>query len=296
MEVADVLEWKGVSAPLNRPVLVVALTGLFDFAGAATGALDHLIESSDTEYVGGVDPDPFFNFTHQRPDARLDEDDERVILWPANDFTVIRHRPDVVGPNAGDDTGRDIVVLNGVEPHLRWPTFVRCVLAAYTRLGCEALVTVGASPDRVPHTRIPPVVGSSVDAVLARTLGLSRPTYQGVTGVVGVMQAEFEREGLPAVSLRVGVPFYLDNADHPQASAALLRHLEHVLGVPTRHALLNERINQWRGLHDEAVADTEEARATVAALEKMFDAEAEKAIPSADDLAEQFRRFLDDQP
>ena len=290
IEVADVLEWYGLESPLHRPVMVVGLSGWFDFAGAASAALDHLIESSDSELVGSIDADPFFDFTRQRPDARLDEDDERVILWPANDFVVIRH-PKVGRPGAG----RDIVVLNGVEPHLRWPTFVRCVIAAYTRLGCEALVTVGASPDGVPHTRIPPVVGSTSDEALARTLGLARPSYQGMTGVIGVMQSEFEREGLPAISLRVGAPYYLDNADHPMASAALLRHLEHVLGIPTGHAMLNERINQWRGLHDEAVADSEEALNTVTALERRFDAAAEMMIPSADDLAEQFQRFLDEQ-
>ena len=285
IEVGDVLEWHGLESPLRRPVMVVALTGFFDFAGVATDALEHLIDCGEGEVVASIDADPFFDFTQQRPDARLDEDDERVIVWPANDFVAIRY----------PDAGRDIVVLNGVEPHMRWSTFVRCIVAVYTRTGCEALVTVGASPDRVPHTRLPPVVGSSSDENLARSLGLLRPTYQGITGVVGVMQTEFERQGLPAVSLRVGTPYYLDSAEHPQASAALLRHLEHVLGIPTWHAWLNERIKQWRIIHDEAAADNDEARAIVGALEKMFDAEAERAIPSADDLAEQFQRFLDDQ-
>jgi len=283
--VDDVLEWHGVDEPLRRPVMVVALTGYFDFAGAATDALEHLIDCGDGELVAAIDPDPFFDFTQQRPDARLDDDEERVILWPANDFVAIRY----------PDANRDIVVLNGVEPHTRWATFVRCVMTVYERLGCEALVTVGASPDRVPHTRLPPVVGSTADENLARSLGLARPSYQGITGVVGVMQTEFERKSFPAVSLRVGTPYYLEGAEHPQASAALLRHLEHVLGVPTWHAWLNERIKKWRSIHDEAATDSDEVRTVVGVLERMFDAAAEQAIPSADDLAEQFQRFLDEQ-
>jgi hypothetical protein len=101
-----------------------------------------------------------------------------------------------------------------------------------------------------------------------------------MTGVAGVLQEQFEREELPAISLRVGVPHYLGNADHPQSSAALLRHLEHVLGVPTRHGDLDDEIVRWRSLHDEAVSEDDKARAE---------------LPSGDDLAAEFQRYLDDR-
>jgi hypothetical protein len=139
------------------------------------------------------------------------------------------------------------------------------------------------------------VVGSTVDPVLARTLGLSRPSYQGITGVAGVLQEQFEREELPAISLRVGVPHYLGNAEHPQSSAALLRHLEHVLGVPTRHADLADDIERWRTLHDDAVAEDDKARHYVRMLETEFDRRAEAELPSGDDLAAEFQKFLDER-
>ncbi len=285
MEVADVLTWHGVSAPLRRPVLVVALTGWFDVARAATGALEYLLDGQEIEDVASIEPDPFYDFTQIRPEARLDEDGDRYIAWPANDIAALRF------PGGA----RDIVVMSGVEPHIRWQTYVRCVLATYTLLGCEALVTIGAAADAIPHTRVPPVVGSTVDVKLARTLGLSRPSYQGMTGVAGVLQEQFEREELPAISLRVGVPHYLGNAEHPQSSAALLRHLEHVLGVPTRHAELAEDIERWRSLHDDAVAEDDKARTYVRMLEIEFDRRAEAALPSGDDLAAEFQRFLDER-
>lgn len=285
MEVADVLTWHGVSSPLRRPVLVVALTGWFDVARAATKALEHLLEDQLIDEIASIESDPFYDFTQNRPEARLDEDGDRFIAWPSNDIVALRF----------PDGARDVVVMSGVEPHVRWRTYVRCVLATYTRLGCEALVTIGAAADAIPHTRVPPVVGSTVDAKLARTLGLSRPSYQGMTGVAGVLQEQFEREELPAISLRVGVPHYLGNADHPQSSAALLRHLEHVLGVPTRHAELSEEIERWRSLHDDAVAEDDKARAYVRMLEIEFDRRAEAELPSGDDLAAEFQRFLDER-
>ncbi|MBM3799484.1 MAG: PAC2 family protein [Actinobacteria bacterium] len=285
MEVTDVLEWRGVSTPLRRPVLVVAMSGWFDVAQTATKALIHVIDNNESEEIGSIDADPFYDFTQVRPEARLDDDGDRMIVWPANDITAVRF------PNSV----RDVVVMTGTEPHVRWRTYVRCLIATYTRLGCEAIVTVGAAADAVPHTRVPPVVGSTVDPVLARTLGLSRPSYQGITGVAGVLQEQFEREELPAISLRVGVPHYLGNAEHPQSSAALLRHLEHVLGVPTRHADFADDIDRWRTLHDDAVAEDDKARHYVRMLETEFDRRAEAELLSGDDLAAEFQKFLDER-
>lgn len=284
MEVADVLSWDGTGEPLRRPIMVVTLTGWFDVANVATAALEHLISHHESERIGSIDADPFYDFTQIRPEARLDDMDERMIVWPNNDILALRC----------PDSAHDLVVLTGVEPHVRWRTYVQCLVAAYARSQCEAIVTVGAAADAIPHTRVPTVVGSSVDPALARSLGLSRPSYQGITGVIGVLQAEFERNDLPAISLRVGVPHYLGNAQHPQSSAALLRHLEHVLGVPTRHALLDEDIERWKSLHDDAVSEDDRALDYVRMLELEFDRRAEAAIPSADDLAAEFQRYLDE--
>lgn len=115
-----------------------------------------------------------------------------------------------------------------------------------------------------------------------------------MTGVIGVMQTEFEREELPAISLRVGVPHYLGNAQHPQASAALLRQLEHVLGVPTRHGELDEDIERWRSLHDDAVSEDDRALNYVKMLELQFDRHTEATMTSGDDLAAEFEKFLDE--
>ena len=146
----------------------------------------------------------------------------------------------------------DLVVLTGVEPHLSWPVYVGCALRVVEQLGCEAVVTVGATADAVPHTRLPPVVGSSADPDLAGRLALSAPTYQGITGLIGVMHVELERVGVPTISLRVGVPHYLAHTEHPLAVTALIRHLAHVLGVPLT-VDLTEQADRWAVQHDEVV-------------------------------------------
>ena len=269
--------------PLHRPVMVLALRGLFDTAEVATDALE-ILAGDDAVVVGGIDPDPFYDFTQERPQMELDEDGDQHVVWPTNEFLVARR-----------GGAHDLVLLTGVEPHLRYVTFADAIIEVARTLGCEAVVTVGAAPEPVPHTRAPLVVGSSTNDGLVTALGLSRPRYQGVTGLVGVLQDRLDRAGLPAVSLRVGVPHYLGHAKHPRSSAALLQHLEHVLGVRTLHADLGDEIVRWRELHDEAVAEDDDARAYVGMLERDYDRRIEAAIPTADSLGDEFERFLRDQ-
>lgn len=282
------LELEGV-APLRSPIMLIALGGLFDIAEVATTALDTFAPADTAITVGEIDPDPFYDFTQERPTVEIDDGDIRVIRWPENRFDVVRSE-------AGSDV-RDLVVLVGTEPHLGWPTYSACVLEVVRRLGCEAVVTLGAAAEAVPHTRTPLVTGSTTDPGLASRLGLGMPSYEGVTGVVGVIQADLTASGIPSVSLRVGIPHYLMNAEHPQALAALQAHLAHVLGVPVPpddNDVAGE-IARWRTLHDEVVDGDVQLQFYVKLLEQDYDRRAEEAIPSADDLGAQFEAFLRDQ-
>ena len=269
-------------APLHRPIMVLALRGLFDIAEVATDAVETLTADRVAPIVASIDPDPFYDFTQERPLVEFDDDDTRVILWPQNEFRIVRF------PGGS----HDLVLMSGVEPHLRYATFADSIISVAQSLQCEMVVTLGAAPEAIPHTRPAGVVGSSTNDGLVRALGLSRPQYQGVTGLVGVLQERLDRANLPAVSLRVGVPHYLGNAKHPQASAALLAHLEHVLGVPTGHASLAEDAMRWRSLHDEAVAEDDQAAPYVMMLEHEYDRRTEAAMPSGDDLAAELEKFL----
>ena len=272
-------------APLKRPVMVIALRGWFDVADVATDALDALVAESITPVVASIDPDPFYDFTQERPQVEIDDDLMRTIVWPANEFRLLRRTGET----------HDVVVLSGVEPHLRFATFAECIIEVATSLGCEAVVTVGAAPDAVPHTRTPIVVGSTTDPTLASALGLSRPQYQGITGLVGVLQERLDRAGIPAISLRVGVPHYLGNAKHPSSSAALLNQIGRILGARLSTESLAGEAGRWRYLHDEAIVDDPGAAAYVAGLEHDYDVRVEAAASEGTDIAAQFERFLRDQ-
>ena len=276
ISVNEVLEsyWDDI-APLRNPVMLVALRGLFDIGGVATSALDWMLKERDALVIADIDPDPFFDFTQERPEQFIDEDGEKQIRWPENEFMIIRY----------PEGARDMIVLNGIEPHVSWNTFTQCVVTVAQGLGCNLVVSLGAAAEQVPHTRVPLVVGSTTNEDLAMRLGLSRPQYQGPTGVAGVMLDALDRAGIPSVSLRVGVPHYLMHAQHPKSAAALLQHLQHVLGIPTDHTNLVDEMSRWQELHDAAVEGDPEASAYVKMLERRHDQLIEKTLASGDDLA-----------
>ena len=194
-------------APLTEPALVIALAGLFDVATVATSVLDYVVDDDAAVTVGVIDPDPFYDFTVERPTVEIVQDEvddlgdgtagaRREIVWPANVVRIFR-----TSQRGGR---RDLVVLNGVEPHLSWATYIRCITTVIEQLGVGLVVTLGSAADTTPHTRMPIVVGSTADRSLGARFALAAPSYQGVTGLVGVLHSELEAAGVPSVSLRVG--------------------------------------------------------------------------------------------
>ncbi len=274
--------WLRETPPLRSPVLVAAFDGWFDVGGAATGALEWLDAADRVTEIARVDADPFFDFTQQRPLVRLGPDGDRLIEWP--DTSV--HAHDVAGGP------RDLVSVNGPEPHLRWRTFVDALLEIVDTTRAVMVVTLGAHPADVPHTRPLPVAGSATEPDLAAALGLDPPSYEGPTGVVGVFQERLGRLGIPSASLRVAVPHYVTSDPSPKASMALLERLERVTGLDTRWADLADEASAWERRVDAALADEPDVATYVARLEAAADARAARELPTPDDLAAEFERYL----
>lgn len=266
-------------------MLVLAFAGLFDASSAATGAIEWLVRQRDGDPIARIDPEQFYDFQQVRPRVVLDDEANRRIAWPEIVAHATRRR-------GGE---RDLLLLSGAEPHYRWRTFTELVREVAERARVEMVVSLGASPAQVPHTRLPVVFGSSTNAELVSRLGLSRPQYQGVTGVVGVLQAMLDRTGPPSIAMRVGVPHYAMGATNPKATLALLRHLEHVTGVATDYAELAAEVAEWEARLDAAVADDDQARVYVRQLEAHHDSQTEQQVISGDELAAEVEKFLREQ-
>ena len=275
------LVWESTPPELRSPILVTAFRGWFDVGGAATGALEWLSERNDSSQIAHVDPEEFFDFSEQRPEVSL-RAGRREISWPANH----------VYAQSSTEAERDLLMVVGVEPHLRWRAFADTIAELARRCQASLLVTVGAHIADIPHTRPFIVTGSTTDASLAEAWRLDSPSYEGPTGVVGVLHECFGALEIPAVSLRVAVPHYVSGAPNPKGSRALLERFERVTGLPTGWAELDDAAQQWEERVNEAMNADEDVIAYVRRLEKRADARAERDLPSPDDLGAEFERFL----
>lgn len=280
----DELRWTDADLDLRAPLLVTAFEGLFDVGGAATGAVQAL-RNGPTIQLGEIDADPFFDFTEQRPTVRIDGNGRRVIDWPENRIDALPL----------PDESRDLVLLDGVEPHLMWRTFSRAVATVAERVGAAMVITLGAMIAEIPHTRPPTITGSTTDADLARLMRLDQPSYQGPTGVIGVLHQHLEAAGIPAVSLRASVPHYVSGSPNPKASRALLERFERITGVRTGWADLDDEAREWEARVDAAMEEDDDVVHYVRRLEERFDHRLEAEMPDGDDLAAEFERFLRQQ-
>jgi proteasome assembly chaperone (PAC2) family protein len=284
MVAVDHVRWHSRPA-LDRPVLVAAFEGWNDAGDAASGAVRYLVDRYNGELVAEIDPEEFFDFTSTRPQAEIDEEGLRHIVWPTTS---------IYSATLPGDAG-DALLLIGTEPQLRWRTFCAQVTGLAQEMGCRLVVILGALVAEVPHSRPVPVVGTVSDPALQADLGLRPSTYQGPTGVVGVLSAACREAGLAAASLWAAVPTYVPTAPSPKAVLALLEQTSEVLGtwVPTTD--LEIAAAAYERQVTELVEEDEETSDYVSQLEQRHDAGDEDEQEGARSLVEEVERYLRDR-
>ena len=268
-------------APLQDPVLIAAFEGWNDAGDAASGAIEHLEQVWEARAVVALDPEDYYDFQVTRPIVSLVDGTTRRITWPTTRFSICRP------PGAS----RDLVLVHGLEPNLRWRSFCAELLEISQQLEVRTVVTLGALLADSPHTRPVPVTGTASDRGVARALGLERSRYEGPTGIVGVFQDACASAGLPSLSFWAAVPHYVAQPPCPKATVALLRRVEDLLDIPVPLTDLPERARTWERQVDELAAEDRDIAAYIASLE---DREPETDLPEAsgEAIAREFERYL----
>ena len=271
-----------VSVPeLDDPVLVAAFEGWNDAGEAATAVIEHLEESWQSVPLGTVDPEDYYDFQDHRPHVSVDESGVRSLDWPTTRVSLAR-------PPAA---GRDVVLVRGIEPNMRWRAFCAELLATAAELGVQRIVTLGALLADVPHTRPVPVSVSTSDRSLAKATGLEASRYQGPTGIVGVLQDAATRGGLAATSLWAAVPHYVAQSPCPKATLVLLRRLEDLLNVPVPLGDLPDEARAWQHGVEELATEDPEIADYVRRLEQARDT-TDLPEASGEHIAREFERYL----
>jgi len=232
-----------------------------------------------------IDPEDFVDFQSTRPSVRLTDGLSRKIEWPEFEFYEARV------PRAP----RDLILLSGPEPAMRWRTFCATVIELAEAIGVQMVVTLGALLADVPHSRPISITGMASDEQLIDRLGLVPPTYEGPTGIVGVLHAACADAGLPSASLWAAVPHYVAVAPNPKGALALLRRLESLVGVTVDAEELETAAVDYDRQVSRAVELDPEVQAFVERLERAADEEESDdpgPLPSGDVIAREFQRFL----
>jgi proteasome assembly chaperone (PAC2) family protein len=280
----DSLSWKGDLPHLRSPVMVCAFRGWNDAAAAASTALATIGNALDAEPIAAIDPEEFFDFQSTRPNVVLEDGETRRVEWPVNDFSFCRV------PNAD----RDLILLDGTEPNLRWRTFSESVATAADALGVEFVVTLGALIAEVAHTLPVPITGIASSPNLVDQLELERSNYEGPTGIVGIVHDLCGQTGIDSASLWAAVPHYVAAVPNPKAALALLRRLEGMTGIAVEASELEEETSDYERQIARAVAANPEIEDLVARIEaeQVDMIEEGEELPSADSIAQEFQRFL----
>ncbi len=267
--------------PLVNPVLIAAFEGWNDAAESASGLVEHLIEVWDARVVGRVDPEDFYHYQVNRPLVGTDASGMRKVTWPSTELLIARP------PGAH----RDVVLLRGLEPSMKWRQFTAELLAAIDDLGVDLVVTLGALLAETPHTRPIQVSGTATEPDLEDRLKLEPSTYEGPTGIVGVLLDACSRVDLPAVSFWAAVPHYLPQPPCPKATLALLGHVEDLLELSIPLGDLPEDARAWERGVAELAEEDEDIAEYVHMLEENQDT-AELPEASGEAIAREFERYL----
>jgi predicted ATP-grasp superfamily ATP-dependent carboligase len=275
-----VIELDGIGK-LTSPVIVAAFEGWNDAGEAASGVINHLSLAWQATPVGAIDPEDYYDFQVTRPVTEVAEGRTERLIWPTTRLLAAKQ----------EASDRDLLLVHGIEPNMRWRGFCSELVTSFSELGIELIVLLGALLADSPHTRPVPVAAAASDPALAADLRAEPVDYKGPTGIVGVLQHACADAGIPAVSLWASVPHYVAQPPCPKATLALIRGVEDVLDVSLPLADLPQEARAWeRGVDELAEQDTEVAD-YVRTLEEAKDA-TDLPEASGDAIAREFERYL----
>ncbi|MEZ0493559.1 proteasome assembly chaperone family protein [Kineococcus sp. TBRC 1896] len=290
LDPASLYTYEGERPALVEPPLVVALSGFIDAGGAVRQTVEHLLSTCRHEVVATFDVDQLHDYRARRPTMTFGGQNWLDVEAPQ--LRLLR----VV-----DDEGSSLLLLSGPEPDVQWERFCAAVWRVVDELGVGLVTVLSAAPTAVPHTRPSGVTASASRPELLegyRTWDVEAQVPGHASALLHLRGAQADRD---VISVLAHVPHYLAGSDYPDAAAVLVRTLSGSTGVAVDVEALQEAAAATRVEVDRQVSESPEAAAVVTALEEQYDTSGDEGrgtgaasafLPTADEIAEEFERFL----
>ena len=263
----------------KAPVMVIAFAGWNDAGGASTWAIRSLIEKTIATEILTFDSEEFYDFSRERPTVHLDGE-SRFLSWPKNTISL---------SNDGS-----LLLMEGVEPQLNWQTFTQNILAEAQKYNVSMIITLGSLLAEVPHSRPVLIHGVSENTEINRTYGLQTSSYEGPTGIIGVINQLSTDAGIPNMSFWATVPNYVAGAESPKAALALIERLKTTLNLSLNTTDLEIASSAYERQINQIIEGDEDTSKYVDELEDNYDA-GDYEVASPEDFVKDVENFLRDQ-
>ena len=294
-QVADRLAQLTVHLSDGGPVLVHAVRGFVDAGSAGQLAADHIREELETTRLVTFDVDQLLDYRSRRPLMTFDATTWSEYSEPQLALDLVR-----------DADGVPFLLLHGVEPDVQWERFAAAVRQLVERFDVPLTIGVHGIPMGVPHTRPLSATAHATRPELVADHTSWFGTVQVPASANALLEYRLGQSGHDAMGFAVHVPHYLAQSPFPLASQAALRNVERATGLDLRITALDRAVREANEEIDRQVQASDEVAAVVHALEEQYDsftrsigrtsllAESTE-IPTADELGEEFERFLASQ-
>ena len=263
----------------KAPVMVIAFAGWNDAGGASTWAIRSLIEKTIATEILTFDSEEFYDFSRERPTVHLDGE-SRFLSWPKNTISL---------SNDGS-----LLLMEGVEPQLNWQTFTQNILTEAQKYNVSMIITLGSLLAEVPHSRPVLIHGVSENTEINRTYGLQTSSYEGPTGIIGVINQLSTDAGIPNMSFWATVPNYVAGAESPKAALALIERLKTTLNLSLNTTDLEIASSAYERQINQIIEGDEDTSKYVDELEDNYDA-GDYEVASPEDFVKDVENFLRDQ-
>ncbi|MEU6644329.1 PAC2 family protein [Saccharomonospora sp. NPDC046836] len=280
---------------VDGAVLLYHFDGFIDAGTAGRSVADHLTEALDGPVVARFDVDRLIDYRSRRPTMTYAGD-----RW--DDYEA----PELVVRLLHDADETPFLLLTGPEPDREWERFVTAVRHLVERWQVRLSVNFHGIPMGVPHTRPLGVTAHATRADLVGDYQVLFNEAQIPGSVAALLELRLGRAGHDVVGFAAHVPHYLAQARYPSAGLTLLDSIERATGLRLPTDALRDAARQVDVEVDRQVRESAEVAEVVGALERQYDAftaanargsllAEDMPMPTADELASQFEKFLAEQ-
>ena len=272
---------------LDGPILICAWSGWNDAGMAASDAVAFIRSRLKFDKIADIDPDSFYDFTQVRPTVHI-SNGERVLNWPIN----------LISGQSRDGERHDLMLLHGIEPHLAWQAYVETIIEICRKYSVTGVILLGALLSDVSHRADAAVHGSATEDWLAELLKLEttqkRPSYEGPTGIVGVMSNALREAEIPSASLWANAPYYLGSGKNPRCQLALLQRLNDSLDLDMSLHDMESRITRWEARIEAELGKDPDMADLANKIEESVE-ENEIDLPDSDEILDDLDDFFKQQ-